>query len=378
MKKKVVALMLGMMVAFAGVQTVPAMAETNVNSYQTADVLSTTVSDDLNPDESRWYKYTMPSSGHVHFELTNPDADKRFRLTIYDPKVHEIVQYDYNNTTETSEFAFEPGTTIYLKVENEDWGNKNSTHYTLNADFTSASDWENDYTNDELSGAEILENGVTEYGSIITDNDADWYKFVMPSDGTVSVTLENTNSVSGDEWNIQLYNTEKDEKYNDYNDDSDYSFTTDAIREKAGHTVYIKVTNEWNAERDTYQITPHFTADNASAGSDNSNDDSDSHDYGDEVASAPAKVTGVKISNAKGAKAKVSFTGQDVAAGYQVWYSYSGKIKRKYVYDTTSTKISVPKGKKVSVKVRAFTYDDNDERQFGAWSVTKVKKTDKK
>ena len=30
------------------------------------------------------------------------------------------------------------------------------------------------------------------------------------------------------EWNIQLYNTEKDEKYNDYNDDSDYSFTTDA------------------------------------------------------------------------------------------------------------------------------------------------------
>lgn len=87
-------------------------------------------------------------------------------------------------------------------------------------------------------------------------------------------------------------------------------------------------------------------------------------------------MTGVKISNSKGPRVKVSFTDQDDADGYQISYSYNGVIKKNV--RGASAKFFVPKGIKFTVKVRAYNYNDKDEKQYGSWYAALSKKKDRK
>ena len=368
MKKRVYSIILAAALTFtaAGVTQIPAMAETNVNSYQTADLLDGTVTDSLDYGSARWYRYTMPSTdGHVHFTLTGLDIENKFTLEVFNPDAQLIVKYDHPYSVTTREFAFEPGTTIYLRVYYSNNGARVSS-YTLESDFTTAFDWENDYTNDKLSGADTLTTDTAIYGDGITDDDADWYKYDVPSNGKVTFKLENTNSVSGSYWYVSVYDSSKKELFGTYTDSSDYSYTTDPVLEKAGETLYVKITPN-GATGVTYQLTPHLEA---VSSDDNSSDSDDS-------VPVPAKVTGVKISNSKGPRVKVSFTDQDDADGYQISYSYNGVTKKKNV-KSASAKLFVPKGKNVTVMVRAYNYNDKDEKQYGSWSAALSKKTDRK
>ncbi|SCW84047.1 Ig-like domain (group 2) [Lachnospiraceae bacterium C10] len=95
------------------------------------------------------------------------------------------------------------------------------------------------------------------------------------------------------------------------------------------------------------------------------------------VVDKPAKVTGVKIANVKGAKVKVSFKKVSKAAGYVVTYKIGKKSYKKTV-TATSVKLSVKKGAKVKVTVKAFNYKNGNVKQYGAASKAVSKKTDKK
>lgn len=372
MKKRVYSIILAAALTFtaAGVTQIPVMAETDGNGYQTADLLDGTVTDSLDRYSARWYRYTMPSTdGHVHFTLKGSDINNEFKLYVYNPDAQLITGYYSSNSITSCEFAFEPGTTIYLRVYS-DSGDKVSNMYTLESDFTTASDWENDYTNDQLSGADTLTTDTAIYGDCITRDDADWYKYDVPSNGKVTFKLENTNSVSDCSWFVYVYDSSKKELFSTYTDPSDYSYTTDPVLEKAGETLYVKIIPCYyysGAPEVTYQLTPHLEA---VSSDDNSSDSDDS-------VPVPAKVTGVKISNSKGPRVKVSFTDQDDADGYQISYSYNGVTKKKNV-KSASAKLFVPKGKKVTVMVRAYNYNDKDQKQYGSWSAALSKKTDRK
>lgn len=91
----------------------------------------------------------------------------------------------------------------------------------------------------------------------------------------------------------------------------------------------------------------------------------------------PAMVKGLKISNVKGARVKVSFAAAENAVGYDVRYKVG---KKTYVKRITSTSVvlKVKKGAKITVKVRSFNYKDNTTRQFGRYCAAKSLKTDKK
>lgn len=368
MKKRVYSIILAAALTFtaAGVTQIPAMAETNETGYRTADLLDGTVTDSIDFNSERWYRYTMPSTdGHVHFTLTGSDNKKKFTLEVFNPDAQLIVKYDHPYSVTTREFAFEPGTTIYLRVYS--CYGYFSNMYTLESDFTTASDWENDYTNDKLSGADTLTTDTAIYGDGITTYDADWYKYDVPSNGKVTFKLENTDSVSGSPWYVYVYDSSKKELFHKFTDSSDYSYTTDPVLEKAGETLYVKIIPSYGALGVTYQLTPHLEA---VSSDDNSSDSDDS-------VPVPAKVTGVKISNSKGPRVKVSFTDQDDADGYQISYSYNGVTKKKNVRGA-SAKFFVPKGKNVTVKVRAYNYNDKDKKQYGSWSAALSKKTDRK
>ena len=100
----------------------------------------------------------------------------------------------------------------------------------------------------------------------------------------------------------------------------------------------------------------------------------------EEEIAKPAKVTSVKIANVKGAKAKVSFKAVKGALGYKVVYTVGKKTVTKTLKGAakTSVTLSVAKGKKVTVKVRAYNKSVKGKTQFGAYSAKKSLKTDKK
>lgn len=417
MKKKLVTCILAaaMVAAAVPITQIPAQASTNVNSYIDADILtdSSIITDNLERNSSKWYVYYMPETrGHVNFSLTNPDALKKFRLTVYDSQAQKIKQFPSGSTVQTTEYAFAPYTAVYIQVYNPYGGNKLSTEYSLSANFTAASDWENDDTNDDMMLADTLIDATPEYGVIYSSKDTDYYSFSMPSDGKVAFTIQNFDSVSGAQWRLRIYDENQKQVYNKYVKSGDFSLTSDEISGDSGSKLYASVSSGGSSKAvgTTYAITPYFTqvqketpkpsADNNSGKStgrnnndtttpqkpDNSTTPSvpdatpqnpDTTKTDDTVA-IPERVSGLSLKNIKGSKVKVSFSDIENASGYQVWYSYSGRIKRKMVYDSASTKLSIPKKKKVTVKVRAFNYDNNDQKQYGSWSATKILKTDKK
>jgi hypothetical protein len=93
----------------------------------------------------------------------------------------------------------------------------------------------------------------------------------------------------------------------------------------------------------------------------------------------PAKVTGLKVANKKGAKVSVSWTSQGKNINYRVYKKVgNGKWVAKNVAGSKTT-LSVKKGAKVQVKVKSYVKDENGKTTWGP-AATKAKtfKTDKK
>lgn len=97
------------------------------------------------------------------------------------------------------------------------------------------------------------------------------------------------------------------------------------------------------------------------------------------VPSNPQKVTGVKVSNKKGAYVTVKWTSQGSNVNYRVYKKVgNGKWVGKNVAGSKAT-LSVKKGAKVQVKVKAYVKDSTGKTTWGP-KATKAKtfKTDKK
>ncbi|MGN0241187.1 MAG: Ig domain-containing protein [Candidatus Weimeria sp.] len=93
----------------------------------------------------------------------------------------------------------------------------------------------------------------------------------------------------------------------------------------------------------------------------------------------PSKVTGLKVTNKKGAKVSVSFS--KVKSYPTMLYYVQKKIGSKTSGKTvgsTKTSLSVAKGKTVKVRVKAYYYDENGTKHVGSYSAWKTLKTDKK
>lgn len=94
---------------------------------------------------------------------------------------------------------------------------------------------------------------------------------------------------------------------------------------------------------------------------------------------SPAKVSGLKVSNKKGAKVTVKFNKVTTypTMRYYVQKKIGKKTSGKSV-GSTKTTLSVGKGKTVKVRVKAYYYDQNGTKHVGKYSSWKTLKTDKK
>ena len=97
-----------------------------------------------------------------------------------------------------------------------------------------------------------------------------------------------------------------------------------------------------------------------------------------QTTAVPAAVTGVKVANKKGAKVTVTWTSQDKNINYRVYKKVgNGSWKAKNVAGNKTT-LSVKKGAKVTVKVKAYVKDANGKTTWGPKATQKSLKTDKK
>lgn len=100
----------------------------------------------------------------------------------------------------------------------------------------------------------------------------------------------------------------------------------------------------------------------------------------------PSKVTGLKVTNKKGAKATVTFSKvtTNETMRYYVQKQVRKNSKAKWgksagkSIGSTKTTLSVKKGYQVRVRVKAYYYDAEGNKQVGAYSSWKTLKTDKK
>ena len=92
----------------------------------------------------------------------------------------------------------------------------------------------------------------------------------------------------------------------------------------------------------------------------------------------PAKVTGLKIANKKGAAVKVSWKNQGSGIKYRVYKKVgNGDWVAKNV-SSSSTSLKVKKGAKVTVKVKAYAKSSSNKTIWGPKATQVTKKTDKK
>ena len=98
-----------------------------------------------------------------------------------------------------------------------------------------------------------------------------------------------------------------------------------------------------------------------------------------DITATPEKVSGLKVSNKKGAYVSVKWASQGKNINYRVWKKVgNGKWVGKNVAGNKTT-LSVKKGAKVQVKVKAYVKDSTGKTTWGP-TATKAKtfKTDKK
>jgi len=92
----------------------------------------------------------------------------------------------------------------------------------------------------------------------------------------------------------------------------------------------------------------------------------------------PAKVTGLKIANKKGAAVKVTWKSQGSGIKYRVYKKVgNGDWVAKNV-SSSSTSLKVKKGAKVTVKVKAYAKSSSNKTIWGPKATQASKKTDKK
>jgi hypothetical protein len=155
--------------------------------------------------DSDWFKFTISATSNLNITLTTLPAD--YDIILYNSAGTEIRRSENGGTTsETITNSNTVAGTYYLRVFG--WNGANSTScYTLNIGATTVTGTcPGTYdvsTNGTLSGAATIPFNTDIKGLISPSGDLDYYKFVITTGGTITVTL---GTLPGD-YDLRLYNS---------------------------------------------------------------------------------------------------------------------------------------------------------------------------
>ncbi|MGZ8537090.1 MAG: reprolysin-like metallopeptidase [Flavisolibacter sp.] len=172
-------------------------------TVSTNTVLSAAVGTSTDKD---WYRFTLAAASNLNITLTNLAGD--YDLIFYNTSGTEIKRSENGSTTnETITNSNTAAGTYYVQVFGYNGANSATVCYNLNIGSTPAStsctsSYDNG-TNGTVSGASQIPLNTNITGLISPSADNDYYKFVITTGGTISITLS---TLPGD-YDVRLYNS---------------------------------------------------------------------------------------------------------------------------------------------------------------------------
>ncbi|HYC27715.1 MAG TPA: zinc-dependent metalloprotease family protein, partial [Chitinophagaceae bacterium] len=180
-------------------ETLATAATVSTNTNLSAAITTTTDAD--------WYKFTLSATSNLNITLTNLPGD--YDIILYNSAGTEITRSENGGTTsETINTTNTAAGTYYVKVFGYNGALSTTVCYALNIGATTVTTptCPGTYdvsTNGTLGGAATIPFNTDIKGLISPSGDLDYYKFVITTGGTITITL---GTLPGD-YDLRLYNS---------------------------------------------------------------------------------------------------------------------------------------------------------------------------
>ena len=210
-------------------------------------------------DEVDYLSISLPSAGKLTVKITS--EIEYYSLFLLDEDGHELwnekeVQWvaETNRITNTYTLDLQKGT-YYIKVNGHEYWGDHTGNYSIVASFSSANESIAEPNNSIPEACGISLNSTIK-GQVALNDEADYCKFVLPANDSISVTIKSWLEY----YSLYLYDESGKEVWKkeeiQYNGDTGYIENTYSIDLNAG-TYYLKVNGYyyWGNRTGNYQLT---------------------------------------------------------------------------------------------------------------------------
>lgn len=345
-----------------------ALATTGGATLDDAPIVSfgKTYSDSLrNNDSAAYYEIFVPENGKLAISFGKGYASNtsRWYVSLWaDDGSHRFFERriaNDNDKTDSFVTGVKPGF-YYVKVRN--CYRAAGVGYSLKTTFSESNAWEEEVNDSPASAKKVSLNKKVK-GTASDFEDADWYKFTVPSKGYYSVNFGRSKSTAREHWRVSLYNSDKSTVIAKSDFENDKTSVDRIIKKLSKGTYYVMVTDPYQSMLVNYSIQ----------------ENSFGHTYSLKMAKLKAP-TAPKITKTSGVKKGGKFTWKKVkgASGYHVelcsdknFSDFSPRINK--TYKGVSGKSVSPwwvSGQKVYVRVRSYSTAANGTL-YSKWSKVK-------
>ncbi|WNB92513.1 pre-peptidase C-terminal domain-containing protein [Bacillus sp. NEB1478] len=242
---------------------------TSSNNYEKEFNDSITFANPINLNESYkggirdyydadFYKITLPKDGNIQLTMKQESWVSWYgHIQNSNGSIYESITTDDSELVEgdaVTQVGLPKGT-YYIKIAND--SNSYGTPYEFKVSYTASDYYEKEF-NDNLTSADSMNLNQTYNGSLEDYNDIDIFKITLPSDGNVTLSL---NQLPGSEWYVHIQNS-TGSIYDWFYTDSSELVSGNATAQVGlpKGTYYIKVSNSDYAYDHPYKLKASFKA----------------------------------------------------------------------------------------------------------------------
>ena len=228
---------------------------TNANAISLNTFINGSISDYYDKD---FYKITLPSDGNVTLTMKQQtDAQWYAHIQNSNGTVFESLYTDDSELVEgyaTTQVGLPKGT-YYIQVKNSSYAYNEP--YQFQVGFTSSEFYEKE-SNDSITAANEIQLNKDYIGSLRDSSDKDFYKIVVPSDGNITLSL---NQEAGAQWYGHIQNSKGEIFESLYTDDSELVEGTASVEVGLPKgTYYVQIKNNHYAYDKPYSFKIGFKA----------------------------------------------------------------------------------------------------------------------
>ncbi|MBM6619115.1 pre-peptidase C-terminal domain-containing protein [Bacillus suaedaesalsae] len=207
-------------------------------------------------DYQDYYKFTIPSSGLVTFNINNyPGHQWDYEILDSNGNIFSEGHTNYysNALGVTASRVGLPKGTYYINI-NENFNTKDKKYY-FAVYFNASSTVETEFNNTSITANTISTNTKIK-GEIQYSSDYDYYKFTLPEDGVITLNMSQKANLA---WDLTLINADGEEYFTTT---TSYSTNvTKPLQKTVGlpkGTYYLLIDDDFNSEFDPYEFSVNY------------------------------------------------------------------------------------------------------------------------